>query len=434
MSPPIQGVRRRLVIAGVAVLVTAGAIWGIAVSRRRSDSTNKTRGTTAEMPAMEGMSGPGAGKVVLSTTQIRQFGVTFGTVEERPLTTDVRTAGVVTADETKIAQVAPKFGGFVERLHVNFTGQPVRRGQPLLEIYSPELVAAQQELLVANDLQRDIGHSAVPGVPEGSTNLVEAAKRRLRLWDISEGQIDEVLKTGRARRTLTLYAPVSGVVMEKKVVQGQSIMPGEQLYTIADLSTVWVDIELREGDVGAARVGSSADLEFAGFQGRTFTGRVAYVYPTLQQEARTVRARVTVINTGGVLKPGMYATARLSTPTRSALTVPNAAVLRTGDRNVVFVDMGQGELMPHEVEIGRTTDQFTEVLAGLEPGQRVVTSAQFLLDSESNLGEVMKAMMSQMSSGDLGKTQEMKDMPGMSMPGMTDKGAKVRPTQPAPRR
>jgi Cu(I)/Ag(I) efflux system membrane fusion protein len=424
-----------LAIAGAAVLITAGAIWGIVVSRRRSDSTNKGRATAAEMqgmPGMAGMGGPDAGKVVLTTAQIRQFGVTFGTVDVRPLTTDVRTTGVVTADETRIAQVAPKFGGFVERLHVNFTGQPVRRGQPLLEIYSPELVAVQQELLVANDLQRDIGHSAVPGVPEGSTNLVEAAKRRLRLWDISEGQIDDVLKTGRTRRTLTLYAPVSGVVTEKKVVQGQSIMPGEQLYTIADLSTVWVDIELREGDVGAARVGSFADLAFAGFPGRTIRGRVDYVYPSLQPEARTLRARVAVANTDGVLKPGMYATARLSTPTRSALTVPNAAVLRTGDRNVVFVDIGQGELMPHEVEVGRTTDDYTEVLAGLEPGQRVVTSAQFLLDSESNLGEVMKAMMSQMSSGDLGKTQQMKDMPGMSMPGMNDKGAKIRPAQPAP--
>ena len=434
MSPLTHGVRRRLVIAGTVVLVAAGATWGIAASRSRDDSTSKARGNAGGMggmAGMAGMSGPGAGKVVLTTAQIRQFGVTFGTVEERPLTTEVRTAGVVTADETRIAQVAPKFGGFVERLHVNFTGQSVRRGQPLLEIYSPELAAAQQELLVAGDLQRDIGRSPVPGVPEGSTNLVEAAKRRLRLWDISEAQIDDVLKTGRARRTLTLYAPVSGVVMEKKVLQGQSITSGEQLYTIADLSAVWVEMELREGDLGGVRVGSSADLEFAGLPGRTFNGRVQYVYPTLQPEARTVRARVAVANPDGTLKPGMYATARLSTPARSALTVPNAAVLRTGDRNVVFVDMGQGELMPHEVEVGRTTDEYTEVLAGLEPGQRVVTSAQFLLDSESNLGEVMKAMMSQMSSGDLGKTQEMKDMPGMN-----DKGAKVRPTQPSttPRR
>ena len=437
MSPRIQGVRRRLAIAGAAVLVTAATVWGIAVSRSRNDATSRARGDTAGMQGMAGMAGmtgAGAGKVVLTTAQIRQFGVTFGTVEVRPLTAEIRTTGVVSADETKIAQVAPKVGGFVEQLHVNFTGQPVRRGQPLLEIYSPELVAAQTELLVASDLQRDIGHSAVPGVPAGSTNLAEAAKRRLRLWDISESQIDEVLKTGRARRTLTLFAPASGVVMEKKVVQGQAIMPGEQLYTIADLSNVWVDIELREGDVGAARVGSSADLEFAGLRGRAIRGRVDYVYPSLQPEARTVRARLAVANADGLLKPGMYATARLSTHDRSALTVPNAAVLRTGDRNVVFVDMGQGELMPHDVEVGRTTDDYTEVLAGLEPGQRVVTSAQFLLDSESNLGEVMKAMMSQMSSGDLGKTQEMKDMPGMSMPGMTDKGAKVRPTQPTPRR
>jgi membrane fusion protein, copper/silver efflux system len=376
----------------------------------------------AGMEGMAGMSMTEGGSVRLTSAQIRQFGITFGTVELRQLTSEVRTTGVVTFNETRTAQVAPKFGGFVEQLYVNFTGQPVQRGQPLMEIYSPDLVAAQQELLLAGQLQRDIGRTTVPGLPTSTTNLVEAARRRLLLWDISEGQIDEILRTGRVSRTLTLYSPASGVVVEKRAVQGQSFVPGEHLYTIVDLSDVWVDVQVREMDAASVRVGSGADVEFAGLPGRTFKGFVTYVYPMVDTTSRAVRARVSVTNADNVLKPGMYATVRVHTPSRTALTVPTSAVLRTGERNIVFVDMGGGDLMPHDVELGRTAGEYTEVLAGVEPGQRVVTSAQFLLDSESNLAEVMRSMMGQMGAGD------MKDMPGMDMPGMEmkDKGADMK--------
>ncbi|MDQ3699238.1 MAG: efflux RND transporter periplasmic adaptor subunit [Gemmatimonadota bacterium] len=392
VRPPLA--RRWVAVIGVAsAALIAVAIWAITASR---NATNDDRAVPTEegMAGMAGMEMTEGGSVRLTSDQVHQFGITFSTADVRPLTSEVRAAGAVTFDETKIAQVAAKFGGFVEKLHVNFTGQSVRRGQPLLEIFSPDLLAAQQELLLAADLQRDMGRSSVPGVPEGS-NLVDAAKRRLRLWDISEAQIEEVLRAGRTRRTLTLYAPASGVVVEKNVVHGQAIAAGDHLYTIADLSEVWIDVQLREADAAAVRVGSGADVELVGLPGRAFKGRVEYVYPTLDQETRTVQARVAVTNTGGAVKPGMYATVRVTTPGRSALTVPNSAVLRTGERNVVFVDMGGGELMPHDVELGGTAGDYTEVLAGLEPGQRVVTSAQFLLDSESNLGEVMKAMMGQ---------------------------------------
>ena len=409
LSPRAKGAA----IAAAIAVVVAAIVWRVTASRDEPESPSPA---AKEMAGMPGMDMTERGAVRLTSSQMREFGITFGTADVRPLTSEVRTAGLVTLDETKIVQVAPKFGGFVERLYVDFTGQPVRRGQPLLEIYSPELVAAQQELLLAGDLQRDIGRSAVPGVPESSTSLVEAAKRRLRLWDISETQIEEILRTGQARRTLTLHAPASGVVIEKKVVRGHATAAGEQLYTIADLSEVWIDVQLREADAAIARAGSGADIEFAGLPGRRFKGRVDYIYPTLEQETRTVRARVAVTNTGGALKPGMYATVRLTTAGRSALTVPTSAVIRTGERNLVFVDMGGGELMPHDVEIGATVGEYTEVLAGLEPGQRVVTSAQFLLDSESNLAEVMRAMMGQMGSSDVGNMQ---DMPGMPMPGMS---------------
>jgi membrane fusion protein, copper/silver efflux system len=191
---------------------------------------------------------------------------------------------------------------------------------------------------------------------------------------------------------------------------------GQALYTIADLSAVWIDVQLRESDVAAVQKGTAADIEITGLAGHPLKGRVAYVYPTLDSASRTVRARIEVSNTGNLLKPGMYATVRLITPTRTALTIPNSALLRTGERNVVFVDMGSGTLMPRDVEVGAVTSDYTEVLAGLQPGQRVVTSAQFLLDSESNLAEVMRSMIGQMNSSDVSKKQNMQDMPGMSMP------------------
>lgn len=405
---------------GMAVIVASLiALIGVifAVTRDEEDADAKLASPKAAMAGMEGMdmggmNMSGDGSVQLTANQIQQFGVTFGTAEERALGNEVRTVGIVNFDETRMAQVAPKFGGFVERLYVDFTGKPVRRGQPLLEIYSPELVSAQEELLLAGRLESSLGTSSVPGVSAGSPNLVTAAKRRLRLWDISEGQINQVLRTGRIRRTLTLHAPVSGVVVEKQVLQGQAVQSGQTLYTIADLSNVWVEAELREADAGAVQEGSPATVELAAFPGRPLQGRVEYVYPTLENEARTLKARISIPNPDGRLKPGMYATVRLSSSSRSALTVPTTAVVQTGERAVVFVDMGGGKIMPQEVEVGRTAGDYTEILAGIEPGQRVVTSAQYLIDSESNMAEVMKSMIGM--GGDMGGM----DMSGMDMSGM----------------
>lgn len=396
----------------MAALIALLAIVAIAIASTRDDEDPNGPGA-GEMAAMEGMQSMEMGGMEMSTggsvrltaDQIRTFGVTFGSAEVRPLQNEVRTVGIVSFDETRMARVAPKFGGFIERLYVDFTGEPVRRGQPLMEIYSPELVAAQEELLLAARLDRSLGESAVPGVPAGSSNLLEAAVRRLRLWDISQAQIEQILKTGEVRKSLTLYSPATGIVVEKNVLQGQAIQPGQTLYTIADLSEVWVEAELREAAAGQVRVGSDAVVELSAFPGRPISGRVEYIYPTLQAEARTLKARIAIPNPDGRIKPGMYATVRFTTPTDSALTVATSAVLRTGDRALVFVDMGGGELTPHEVETGRITGGYTEILSGVEPGQRVVTSAQYLLDSESNMAEVMKSMI-----GMTGEAMEM-DMP-----------------------
>ncbi|MGQ0813069.1 MAG: efflux RND transporter periplasmic adaptor subunit [Gemmatimonadota bacterium] len=384
----------------MVVAATGGAALIILLLAQPQEQTRRTpppRDMTG-MQGMEGMDMEGMdmstdGSVRLSAAQIQQFGITFGTVEQRVLAERIRASGVITFDETRVSALAPKFAGVAERLHVGFTGAPVQRGQALLDVYSPELIAAQEELLVAARLAR--------GAPAENQDLLGAARTRLRLLDISDAQITQILRSGQSRRTLTLYAPASGVVVEKNVVAGQAFGLGQLLYRIADLSTVWVEIELREADAGLVRVGNTADVELQALPGRVFTGRIDYIYPTLEAQARTLKARVRVSNPGNTLKPGMYATARITIPMQATLSIPTTALIRTGERSIVFVDLGRGRIAPQEVIVGRVTDEYAEILSGVEPGQRVVTSAQFLIDSESNLAEVMRSMIGQMGSGDM---------------------------------
>lgn len=389
---------------GLAVL----AVWIV----RRSGEEPAPAGDAGEttMPGMAGMEmDPEQGTIRLTSDQIRTFGVTFGTVERRTIERTIRAVGVVDFDETRMAYVAPKFGGFVERLYVDFTGKPVSRGQPLLEIYSPELVSAQEELLLARRLAERVGASGVEGVAAGSTDLLESAKRRLRYWDISEAQIEHLLTTGEVRKTMTLHARVSGIVMEKNVFEGQAVRPGENLYMVADLSRVWIEAELFEADAALVHAGMPATIEVAAYPGKTFSGTVEYVYPTLEERTRSMKARVALVNPGGRLKPGMYATVRLGRELGEAVAIPRSAVLQTGEKAVAFVDMGGGRLMPHELRLGTTGEEYVEVLDGVEPGDGVVTSAQFLLDSESNLAEVMRAMMAQMGLSDMGDMEGMEE-------------------------
>ena len=419
-------------VAGVSLAIVLVALLLLVVLRGRGEQDEpRGQARTTETGGMEGMAGmdmSSSGSIRLTAAQIQDFGITFGSVEERTLEDEVRTVGIVSFDETRLAQVAPRFSGFVEHLYVDFTGRAVRRGEPLVEIYSPELVAAQEELLTAVRLEGSLGESAVPGAEGRRPDLVGAARRRLLLWDISPAQVDQVVRTGRVRRTMTLHAPVSGVVVDKPVIQGQAVQAGQALYTIADLSRVWVEAELREADAGSVREGSPATVELAAFPGRPLAGTVEYVYPTLQREARTLKARIALPNPEGRLKPGMFATVRFSAPVRTALTVPSPAVVRTGERSIVFVDLGGGRIAPAEVETGRTAGDHTEVLAGLEPGQRVVTSAQFLLDSESNLAETMRSMIGMTGSGDMGGM----DMEGMEGMEMDDRGAPMKGMPAAP--
>lgn len=409
--------RRKLVLGGAAAALLAVAV-AFAIARTRQQATPRA---PAEMPGTAGMQGMagmdiGGGSIHLTADEIRTFGITFGTAEVLPLKKTIRTVGLVEVAETRLARVAPKFGGWVERVYVDFTGKPARKGEPLLEVYSPELVTAEEELLLAKGLKESVGQSSVEGVSAGAADLLESAMRRLRYWDISVSQIDEILRTGEVRRTLTLHAPVSGIVVEKNIVEGQAFMAGQTLYTIADLSEVWVNADVFETDVSLVHEGMPAEVTFAALPARVFRGRVEYVYRTLDEKTRSVDVRVAVPNPTGEIKPGMYATVKLVANLGEALTVPSSAILYAGERALAFVDMGGGMLMPHELTLGHQGEDNVQVLDGLEPGMRVVTSAQFLLDSESNLAEVMRAMMAQMNLSDVGRT----DMPGMKMemPGM----------------
>jgi Cu(I)/Ag(I) efflux system membrane fusion protein len=382
-------------IVRTAALLTVAALSVTACGDPKRPSAKQPD----SMAGMPGMAGPGSSGVRLTPDEIRHFGVTFGTVESRRLATRVRTVGTVMPNEQTLSQVTPKVGGFVERLYINQTGQRVRRGEPLITLYSPDLVAAQEELLVAARLAT---------TDSTATTLVEAGKQRLRAWDVSQAQIDRVLRSGTAERTVTLYAPTSGIVMDKKVVQGQSIQPGEMLLSVANLSDVWVDAQVRELDAASVRVGSPATVEFTSYPGHPFSGRVGFIYPTVAGDARTVTARIVIPNPDDRLKPGMYATVALDAPPRTALSVPSSAILNTGQHTLVFVDLGGGSFAPQEVTVGDVAGDYTEIRSGVTAGQRVVTSAQYLLDSESNLAETMKSM--------IGQTGGAADMKGMQMP------------------
>jgi Cu(I)/Ag(I) efflux system membrane fusion protein len=329
---------------------------------------------------------------MLSADEANRIGVTYTPVIAGVLTREVRTVGQVTFDETRVKAISPKIDGWVERLYVDFTGQSVRVGAPLLEIYSPMLVTAQEELLLAKRLASDVA-AGTPDAVRSADELLRSARRRLAYWEIPESEIAQIERTGEVRRTLTLRATAGGVVVEKRVLSGQRIMAGEALYQVADLSVVWVEGEVFEQDLSAARTGLPVTAEFEAFPGERWSGRIAYVYPTLNPETRTARVRVQLSNPEQRLKPGMYATILFTSARQGdVISVPRAAVLATGERNLVFVRRPDGRLEPRAVRVGSVAGDRVEVLAGLMAGETVVTSATFLIDAESNLGSALGGM------------------------------------------
>ena len=324
-------------------------------------------------------------QVRISTDKIQKLGVRIEAASLRLLGKTVRAAGRVEPDERRIFAISPKFEGYVERLHVNVTGQPVAKGQPLFEVYSPELVSAQREYAIAVQgmlAMKDAGAEAQGGMKQ----LAESSLTRLRNWDLSPNQIAALTRTGQPQRTISFPSPVSGVVTEKKALQGMRFMPGEMLYQVTDLSSVWVVADVFERDIALIKQGANASVKITAYPNQVFEGRVTYIYPTLKAETRTVPVRVELANPRQLLKPAMFAQVELSVGARTpVLTVPDSAVIDTGTRRMVLVQVGAGRFEPREVELGARGENFVEVVKGVREGEQVVVAANFLIDAESNL-------------------------------------------------
>jgi membrane fusion protein, copper/silver efflux system len=348
------------------------------------------------VPVYEGEEAGGPpGTVRIDPATIQNIGVTTAVVERKRLTRDIRTVGRIGYDETKVRRIAPKIGGWIEEQHVNFPGQAVRSGEPLLEIYSPELVSTQEEYLVALRYQDRLHESTLPDATTGANDLVRSAEVRLRYWNISDRQIEALRERGEITRTMVLHAPFRGIVVERMIPEGGFLQPGQTVYTIADISTVWVYADVYEYEAPWLRVGQAATMTLAYQPGVTHRGTVTYVYPYLDKKTRTLEVRMGFANTPELdLKPDMWANVVLhSEVAREGLAVPIQAVIRTGQRDVALVALDGGRFEPREVQLGAQAGDEFEVLEGLAEGERVVTSAQFLINSESNLQSAIRKMM-----------------------------------------
>ncbi|MCK9284428.1 MAG: efflux RND transporter periplasmic adaptor subunit [Rhodocyclaceae bacterium] len=329
--------------------------------------------------------GAAPGQIGIDPQKIQKLGVRTEAAARRMLDKVIRAAGRIEADERRQYTVAPKFEGYVERLYVSATGQPVAKGQPLFEVYSAELISAQREYASAlqgvESLKQSGGEAQV-----GMRQLAEASLARLKNWDISEEQLRVLAKSGEVRRTLTFRSPASGLVTEKKTVQGMRFMPGEVLYQIADLSAVWVIADVFEQDLALVKPGAKARVTFGAYPGKVFEGRIAYVYPTLNAETRTVPIRIELNNPGLLLKPGMFAQVELAAVAKGqVVTVPLSSVIDSGTRQIVLIQAGEGRFEPREVKLGARSDTYVEVVSGVAEGETVVVAANFLIDAESNL-------------------------------------------------
>ena len=331
--------------------------------------------STAGVPAVLDL---GANRAALA-------GVRTVAAERGRLAQPVRAVGTVAVDETRVRQVTTKVAGFVERLHVNATGQMVRAGEPLFELYSPELLASQEEYLRARRSAEEFGRSSLPEVKRGGEELAAAARRRLELFDVPPEFIERLEREGRARRTVTFNAPFAGFVTGKNVVAGQRIEPGMDLLTVTNLSRVWVIAQVYEAEAALAQPGRPARVTLPFDPSVKLAGRIGFVYPTLDTETRTLRVRLEFANTRGLLKPGMYVNVELDAEAASGVIVPDSAVLESGTRQVVFVETGPGQFTARDVTVGPRGDGKALIRQGVSDGERVAVSANFLLDSESRL-------------------------------------------------
>jgi len=337
----------------------------------------------AEAPAVE-----------ISAEQQQLIGVKTVVAEIKPLRKIIRTTGIVEYDERRLATVNTKFEGWIEKLYVDYSGKYVQKGEPLAEIYSPELLATQQEFINLLKWQKESksvkNQDFSTMLSKDADAIIEGARQRLRLWDISDAQINKMQQTGKPIRTLTIYSPVSGYVVQKTAIQGLRVSPGEKLFDIADLSTVWILSDIFEYELPLVRIGEKATISLSYFPGKEFTSTIDYVYPTIVGDTRSAKVRFTIPNPGNKLKPQMYTNVEVKIDLGKRLIVPQEAVLDSGKHQVVYVDKGQGNFEPREVSLGMRSDGMAEVTKGLKAGERVASSANFLIDSEAKLKGIVK--------------------------------------------
>jgi len=323
--------------------------------------------------------------VQISAQRLQSIGVKTGEVQRKFVEDEIQTTGNVAVDETRLAYVQVRFSGYIQKVFVDATYQYVRRGQPLFTIYSPDLVATEQEYLVAKQNQQQVAKSTVPGVAAGAVSLVDASAERLKQWNIPQREIARLESSGQVQQDLEIDSPVSGYITEREALPNKYAQPDTRLYTVADLSTIWVFAQVFQNDLGRLKVGDPADLTVDTYPGRTFSGRVDFIYPDVDMSTRTARVRLVFPNPNLKLTPGMFVNVALKIPMGQQVVIPATGVLQSGTRQIAFVDQGGGNLEPREIQLGaRVGDNFI-VLKGLKAGDKIVTSANFLIDSESQL-------------------------------------------------
>ncbi|MBS4033462.1 MAG: efflux RND transporter periplasmic adaptor subunit [Ignavibacterium sp.] len=344
------------------------------------------------VPVYEGESD--AKGIKIDPVTVQNIGVKTAIAETRRLSKTIRTTGKVEYDETKVYSVNTKIMGWVEKLFVDYTGKYVSKGQPLMEIYSPELVSTQEEYLQAIRYSNKMSGSTSAEAQKGANDLVQSAKRRLLYWDISEKEIEELEERGSPTKTMTIYSPVNGIVIDKMVLKGQNVMAGMELYKIADLSTIWVQADVYQYELAWVKLGQPVDLELSYLPGKNYKGYITYIYPYLGMETKTIKVRIEVKNTTSIeFKQGMFATVKIKSPiVVNTVSVPEQAVIRSGERSIVVIALGGGYFDPREVKLGVSADGYIQILEGIKEGEKIVVSSQFLIDSESNL----KAAIDQM--------------------------------------
>ena len=332
------------------------------------------------------------GIVTIPPERLQTIGVKYGQVTRRPLEKLIRTVGRVAVDERRVAKVTIKFHGWIEELFVSALGDHVKKGQALFTIYSPDLVASQEEYLLALQGRRQMGESEFPEVARGSQDLLEATRRRFELWDIADSHIRKLEKTSKVMKTLPIHSPITGTVIKKEALAGAHVDPGQELYTIANLSRVWILADIYEYELSFVKAGQKAAVTLSYDPSTVLTGQVGFIYPTMDPKTRTAKVRFELDNTDEKLKPDMYANVELQVNLGTRLAIPQEAIIESGQKQVVFLHLGGGKLEPRLIKTGVKTGEWSEVLTGLKEGEHIVTSANFLIDSESRLKSVVESM------------------------------------------